>query len=121
MQEIVRAILRADLLVLATPIYAWYCPSEMKAVLDRHYGLNKYYGTARGSLWSGKQVAILATHGYEQEDAVGPFATGVRRLCEHSGLQYRGLYSVRDTDNLDSFRTPEAVSGAREFARQLLL
>ena len=121
MQEIVRAILRADLLVLATPIYAWYCPSEMKAVLDRHYGLNKYYGTARGSLWSGKQVAILATHGYGQEDAVGPFATGVRRLCEHSGLRYRGLYSVQDTDNLDSFRTPEAVSGAREFARQLLL
>lgn len=50
-----------------------------------------------------------------------PFATGVRRLCEHSELQYRGLYSVQDTDNLDSFRTPEAVSGAREFARQLLL
>ena len=29
--------------------------------------------------------------------------------------------SVQDTDDLDSFRTPEAVSGAREFARQLLL
>ena len=52
---------------------------------------------------------------------MGPFATGVRRLCEHSELQYRGLYSVQDTDDLDSFRTPEALSGAREFARQLLL
>ena len=121
MQGIVSDILWADCLVLATPIYSWYCTACMKAVLDRHYGLNKYYGTARGSLWSGKQVAILATHGYGQEDAVGPFATGVRRLCEHSELQYRGLYSVRDTDDLDSFRTPEAVSGAREFARQLLL
>ena len=26
----------ADLLVLATPIYSWYCTAEMKALMDRH-------------------------------------------------------------------------------------
>lgn len=71
MAAVVEDILWADLIVLATPIYSWYCTPQMKAVLDRHYGLNKYYGKAKGSLWAGKHVAILATHGYEGEYAYG--------------------------------------------------
>ena len=116
----VEDILWADALVLATPIYAWYCAGPMKNVLDRHYGFNKYYGSAEGSLWAGKKVAILATHGYDGAYATDPFEMGVQRLCKHSGLRYLGLYSIRDEDNLASFQTPEAVSGAKEFARKLL-
>ena len=110
----------ADLIVLATPIYAWYCAAPMKNVLDRHYGLNKYYGSAEGSLWAGKQVAILATHGYEGAYATDPFEMGVERLCKHSDLHYLGLYAVQDEDNLASFRTAEAVEGAKAFARRVL-
>lgn len=120
MADIAADILWSDCIVLATPIYAWYCTAPMKAVLDRHYGLNKFYGSARGSLWKGKRVAILATHGYEAQYACEPFETGVRRLCQHSGLHYAGLYSVRDEDDLASFQTPAAVEGARAFARRLL-
>lgn len=110
----------ADLIVLTTPIYSWYCTAQMKAVLDRHYGMNKYYGSASGSLWAGKRVAIVATHGYEDAYATEPFETGVKRLCIHSKLEYVGMYSVQDEDNLASFRTPEAVDGAKAFAQQLL-
>ena len=114
-------ILWADLIVLATPIYAWYCAAPMKHVLDRHYGFNKYYGSAEGSLWAGKKVAILATHGYDGAYATDPFEMGIQRLCKHSNLTYLGLYSVRDEDNLASFQTPQAIEGARAFARKLLL
>ena len=31
-----------------------------------------------------------------------------------------GMYSVRDEDDLASFQTEDAISGARAFARQLL-
>ena len=120
MYPIVEDILWADCIILATPIYSWYCTGEMKALLDRHYGLNKFYGSAKGSLWAGKQVAILATHGYERNYAVEPFETGVKRLCIHSGLNDAGLYSVRDEDDLASFQTEAAMAGAREFARSLL-
>ena len=120
MAGIVEDILWCDCLVLATPIYSWYCPSVMKSVLDRHYGLNKFYGSAEGSLWAGKSVAILATHGYEGAYATDPFEMGIRRLCIHSKLEYRGLYSVQDADNLASFRTEEAIGGAKAFARKLL-
>ena len=110
----------ADLILLATPIYAWYCTASMKNVLDRHYGLNKFYGSGEGSLWAGKKVAILATHGYDDAYATDPFAMGVERLCKHSNLEYVGIYSVQDEDNLASFRTEAAMQGAREFARKLL-
>ena len=120
MNTLVPEILWADTVVLATPIYSWYCPAKMKALLDRHYGFNKYYGSASGSLWAGKNVAIVATHGYEGDYATLPFETGISHLCEHSKLNYNGMYSVRDTDNLASFQTEEAVRGAEEFARKLL-
>ena len=113
-------ILWADLIVLATPIYAWYCAAPMKNVLDRHYGFNKYYGSAEGSLWAGKKVAILATHGYDGAYATDPFEMGIQRLCKHSGLTYCGLYSVQDEDNLASFQTADAVAGAKAFARKCM-
>jgi len=113
-------IIWADIIVLATPIYAWYCAAPMKNLLDRHYGFNKYYGSAEGSLWAGKKLAIHATHGYEGAYATDPFEMGMQRLCIHSGLEYLGIYSVQDEDNLASFQTAEAVEGAKAFARKLL-
>ena len=120
MIPLAESILWADAIVLATPIFSWYCTASMKAVLDRHYGFNKYYGSAQGCLWEGKQVAIIATHGYQAAYATEPFETGIQRLCAHSKLQYVGMYSVRDRDNLASFQTAEAVDGAKAFARKLL-
>jgi multimeric flavodoxin WrbA len=120
MYKVVDDIVWADLIVLATPIYAWYCAAPMKNVLDRHYGLNKFYGRGEGSLWAGKRLAILATHGYEREYACGPFETVIRRLCEHSGLVYWGLFSVRHVNDREDFKTEEAVGGAKAFARKLL-
>lgn len=120
MHAIAADMLWADVIVLATPIYAWYCTAQMKAVLDRHYGMNKYYGSAEGCLWAGKRVAILATHGYDDTYATEPFETGVKRLCVHSNLIYAGMYSVQDEDNLASFQAPEAIAGAKAFAKKLL-
>lgn len=120
MQGIVAQIMEADCLVLATPIYSWYCTAEMKAVLDRHFGLNKYYRSTKGSLWAGKAVALVTTHGYDAQYAASPFETGVKRLCEHSKLDYMGMYSVRDENDLASFQTAEAVAGAEGFARTLM-
>ena len=116
----VEDILWADLIVLATPIYAWYCAAPMKNVLDRHYGFNKYYGSAEGSLWAGKKVAIIATHGYDGAYATDPFEMGVQRLCVHSNLEYVGMYDVQDEDDLASFQTEEAIAGAKAFARKVL-
>lgn len=122
MYRIVDALMDSDLVVFAAPIYTWYCPAPMKAVLDRHYGLNKFYGAGEGRLWKdGARVALLLTYGYEQDYATTPFVTGIRNLCEHSQIGYAGMYGVRDLDDLASFTAPAAIEGARAFARSLLL
>jgi len=118
--EIIEAIIESDYVVLATPIYTWYCTAPMKALLDRHYGLNKFYGKAKGSLWKGKKIAVIATHGYDAEYATEPFETGVKRLCDHSDLKYMGMYSVRNERGRASFQTESAMAGSKAFARRLL-
>ena len=114
------SILESDIIVLATPIYTWFCTTELKAVLDRFYGFTKYYRSAHGNLVEGKRVAILATHGYDAAYAADPFVIGIQRMCEHYHLRYDGMYSVRDVDDLASFQTKQAQNGAKDFARYLL-
>lgn len=110
-----------DAFLLATPIYSWYCTAPMKAVLDRHYGMNKFYGSRPGpSLWAGKQCGIVATCGYEIPYGTEPFETGIKRLCEHSDLRYIGMLAERDLDDKASFETPQAIEKARMFGKHVL-
>lgn len=120
MHAIAKTIQDCDLIVLATPIYTWFCTPELKAVLDRFYGLAKFYRSASGNLVENKRIAILATHGYDASYAADPFVIGIQRMCEHYGMRYDGMYSVRDVDGVASFQTKQAQSGARDFARYLL-
>ena len=119
--QLAEEILQSDLLVLATPIYAWYCTPPMKALLDRLvYGLCKYYGEKKGpSLWKGKRVAILTTCGYPPEKGADLFQEGVRRYCRHAQLQYCGMLAERHLGYDIPFMDPEKEQRARAFARTL--
>ena len=117
---VIKRMLASDFIIFATPIYTWYCTPPMKALLDRHYGLNKFYGSASGSLWAGKKIALITTHGYEREYAASPFETGIVRLCEHSNLEYCGMLSARHIDDIRDFKTEEVKNEAGTFARKLL-
>ena len=114
-------ILKSDLLVLATPIYSWYCTPPMKALLDRLvYGLNKYYGKEKGpSLWRGKRMAILTTCGYPPEKGADLFQEGMRRYCRHSQLSYAGMLAQRHLGYDTVFMDREKERQARAFARKL--
>lgn len=122
MQQIFDSIYQADLLVLATPIYSWYCTAPMKAALDRLvYGMNKYYGDEKGpSIWAGKQVAILTTCGYRPEKGADVFEDGIKRYCKHSALRYVGMLAERDLGYKSTFMDEEKAQHSRDFARQLM-
>ena len=121
-QEIFDKVLACDLLVLATPIYSWYCTPPMKALLDRLvYGMNKYYGDERGpSLWEGKTLALLTTCCYRPEKGCDLFEEGMRRYCKHSGLRYLGSHAERHLGYGTVFMDEEKELRTREFARELL-
>lgn len=114
-------VLESGLLVLATPIYSWYCTPPMKALLDRLvYGMNKYYGREKGpSLWAGKSLALLMTCGYRPEKGTDLFEEGMRRYCKHSGLRYLGGRAERHLGYDTVFLDEEKAARTRVFAREL--
>ncbi len=121
MQEIFDTILASDMIILATPIYSWYCTPPMKTLLDRLvYGMNKYYGDKKGpSLWAGKKLAMIITCGYRPEKGADLFETGMKRYCKHSQLHYCGMLCERDLGYDYSFMDDEKEEHARDFARDL--
>jgi multimeric flavodoxin WrbA len=116
------AVLQSDLLVLATPIYSWYCTAPMKALLDRMvYVMNKYYGEKKGpALWEGKAVATVVTCGYPPEKGADLWDTGLSRYCRHSRLRYLGMYAEHDHGYKAEFMDEEKEMRARDFARKVL-
>jgi multimeric flavodoxin WrbA len=84
MQTILDAIRKADVLVLASPIYYWSITSQLKCVLDRTYALLK-----EGS--SIKQAALLMTCGDSTEAAGDPPIAMFRKICAYLKWQEAGI------------------------------
>lgn len=121
-QEIFDKIHACDVIVLATPIYSWYCTPPMKAILDRlMYGMNKYYGDEKGpAIWAGKKVAIITTCGYKPEVGADLFEVGIKRYCKHSQLKYTSMLAERDLGYKTVFVSDDKIEHARLFARKLI-
>ncbi|BCN29001.1 flavodoxin family protein [Anaeromicropila herbilytica] len=123
MYDISDEILKADCIILASPIFIWYCTAPMKAMLDRIYGLHKYYGKQRGpSLLEGKMCGIIATCGYDLEYGISPFEDGIKRFCEHFKIKYIGKAAVqrKDSDELEKFETEDLKKTAVDFAEKVI-
>ena len=121
-QALFDLVLRSDLILLATPIYSFYCTPPMKALLDRLvYGMNKYYGEQKGpALWEGKSLALLLTCGYRPEKGCDLFEEGMRRYCKHSRLRYLGSHAERHLGYDVPFMDAGKETRTRAFARELL-
>lgn len=122
MEKIFDSIMAGDMILLATPIYSWYCTSPMKMVLDRLvYGMNKYYGetSEKPALWAGKKVAILTTCGYKPEKGADLFEEGIKRYCKHSQLIYCGMLAERHMGYDTVFYDDVKKQHAEEFAEKL--
>lgn len=120
-QKIFDQIMVSDVIVLATPIYSWYCTPPMKIVLDRLvYGMNKYYGDEIGpALWEGKTVALITTCGYRPQSGADLWEEGVRRYCKHSKLIYYSMIAERHLGYKSIFMDEEKDAHARIFADTL--
>ena len=114
-------VLEADCILLATPIYCWYCTAPMKAFLDRFiYASCKFYGRQKlPPLAAGKTCGLITTLGDPVEMA-HLLSEGVERLCKHSKMVYGGALVGRDMGKGGAFVTPELEQQARAFAAQLL-
>lgn len=121
LRKIYDSVQSSDLLVLATPIYSWFCTPPMKAALDRLiYAGCKYYGSVRGgTTYAGKPVATITTCGYRPEKGADLWEEGLRRWCKHTEMNYLGMFCHRDIGKKDAFLTEQVEQDVRNFARSL--
>ena len=121
MQNIFEAVLRADLILLESPVYSWSWTAPMKAALDRLvYGMNKYYGEEWGpSLWEGRKVALVTTCGYAVEKGTDLMEESLRRYCKHSKLHYMGMLAERQRSYKEAFMDEEKRWIAAAFAEYI--
>ena len=124
MQPIFRSVLESELVLLATPIYSWYCTAPVKAALDRLvYAMDKYYG-AQGkgpSLLAGKAMAAVVTCGYRPERGADLFAEGMRRWCRHTVMTWLGALEERHMGYSTVFMDEEKAAHAAAFAGELMM
>ena len=120
-EEIFRAMAGCDVILLATPIYAFFCTAPMKALLDRAiYAGVKNYGREKGpKLLEGKRAASIATCGYPPERGADLWEEGLKRWCRHGKLEYLGILCRRDWGRGEPFLNEERAQAARDFARAL--
>ena len=123
MYDIADKILKADCIILASPIYIWYCTAPMKAMLDRLYGLHKYYGKQTGSsMLEGKLCGLIVTCGYDLEYGISPYEEGIRRFCAHFKMKYIGKAAVQKEagDDVERFETEASKKVAIDFAHEVI-
>ena len=120
-EEIFQTMADCDVIVLATPIYAFFCTAPMKALLDRAiYAGTKNYGREKGArLLAGKRLAAIATCGYPPEKGADLWEEGVKRFCRHGGLEYMGMFCRRDWGRGEPFLNEEREQDVRDFAQAI--
>jgi multimeric flavodoxin WrbA len=110
-QGILQLLTESDVIVYASPIYAWGFPSQMKALLDRHYCLAKWEDErVSQALLAGKRALLLVTCGGTAEANADLAVEMFRRQMAYMGCEVVGEHVVADCT------TPEALGEKGEEA-----
>jgi multimeric flavodoxin WrbA len=119
MAEILERMRGADLVVYAAPAYCWEFPSQLKAVLDRHYCLVKWESGNAARIFAPKRAALLLTCGGPEAGNADLVQVAFRREMDYLGWATDGVYVVDNCTTPDALG-PRAGLAAEEMVRDLL-
>jgi multimeric flavodoxin WrbA len=85
MNEVYPELLKADLVVFATPIYWWHIAGQMKIFLDRMEGI--LAGNGPNNL-SGKSLVLIVTHLVEDPDGVELAIRMFKSITGWAGMKF---------------------------------
>ena len=95
--QIMEQIEAADLVLYATPVFCWGFPTQMKALIERHYCLVKFRRDGKSTiLMPGKRAALLATCGGPAQDDADLIQTTFQRQMAYLHWTVAGMYVVDD-------------------------
>jgi multimeric flavodoxin WrbA len=118
-QPVLKKMLQADVIVMATPCYFYAMSAQLKSVLDRMFSLYKWDNAANTmeTPLKGKTLAVIAS-AYEEEglDIVAkPFAV----TAAYSGMRFESLLVHGAGTSGDIVKKPGAREEAIAFGKKL--
>ncbi len=118
--QVLAALVSADAMVFAAPLYMYGVPAQLKALFDRSICLVRHPGAARQrSFVQGKPAALLITCAGPIEGNADLVEESFRRYAEYACLDSRGTYVFPHCT--DVAMLPNTHGGhARELARSLV-
>ncbi|MFO7752968.1 MAG: flavodoxin family protein [Desulfobacteraceae bacterium] len=92
--DIFEKVMKADLVLFASPLYFWGFPAQLKLVIDRSYSLvTDYKRPTHTSLIEGRRQALLVTGGGIYENNAEPVFTAFDKLVEfYKGINAGSLF-----------------------------
>ena len=92
---LINRILTADVMVYATPLYAWSFSAQMKAFIDRQYCLTKWHeNQLANALIGGKYAALLVTCAGPVEENADLIQVTFDRIMAYTHCHVVGKYIV---------------------------
>lgn len=91
MQNLYDEIIKADAIILSSPIYWWHLTAQIKLFIDRFYGLDY-------SFFENKKIIFLSTHGGGEEDSGVQIAEkSIKDMCKFLNMKFIYRFSVESS------------------------
>lgn len=111
--EIAPAILKADVVVLTTPVYWYTVSAQLKAVMD------KFYSLLKGADVSGKRCMLIACAQEDDKRIFDGTVFAVERSAEHLGWKMAGSVLVGGVDEVGDIHRTDGCKQAAALAELL--
>jgi multimeric flavodoxin WrbA len=120
MGAVYEALLGADLILLASPVFCWSVTAQLKAVLDRLYACFKFNESPPLCLLAGRDVALVVTAGGGRNDGADLCEGMFERLATMGQANDRGrLICPFLQDPSQTRRDTALLERARQFGASL--
>jgi len=91
LQAVLKKIIKADVLVAATPVFCWGLSAQLKALLDRLFCTFRFRADdTYDSKLAGKGAALISTSGGTRNDGMNTVIETARRWQKFSRMKWRG-------------------------------
>lgn len=124
MPTVYDAVLAADAIVLATPVFCWGMTAQLKAPVDRFFALCKFESPESMDykvLIEGKRVALVVTAGGGPHDGAETVVASHRAMAQFMRLDNRGELCAAPLGQPEATRADAALKDrAAAFARRIV-
>jgi multimeric flavodoxin WrbA len=121
LQKVVEKALKADLLLLATPVFCWSLAWPLKAALDRFFCTFKFSAVGKfKSLLEGRKCAAVITAGGGKESGADLVTEVFKRTAKFSRMKWRGAFVMSTAESPSQLLADKRLAQkARAFGKKL--